>query len=296
MSKTNSLERNRTFRISEPAASESDRDSGKGTLLDELRSQGDGSPLPSGIWSNGTRTPETQDLAGTPIENDVLQTQTPSSRKSSSEQAKSKFPQRTFKVILAGDAAVGKTTFIERVCNGVFVSNLSSTIGVDFRVKTIELDDKCIALQLWDTAGQERFRSLTKSYFRRADGVILMYDVTNERTFVSIRQWIQNVEESAGKKIPIILCGNKIDLREELYKGATCVNKEDGKKLARQCGAFFIETSPKTGYNVDTALLLLGREMSSMEDAELLNSMSLVKEDEGTVKKKNCCGGSSKEK
>jgi len=67
-------------------------------------------------------------------------------------------------------------------------------LGVDFRVKTIELDGKCVALQLWDTAGQERFRSLTKSYFRRADGVILMYDVSNERTFANIRNWIHNVE------------------------------------------------------------------------------------------------------
>lgn len=72
--------------------------------------------------------------------------------------------------------------------------------GVDFRVKTIELDGKCVALQLWDTAGQERFRSLTKSYFRRADGVILMYDVTNERTFANVRNWIHNVEVQEKRK------------------------------------------------------------------------------------------------
>ena len=127
-------------------------------------------------------------------------------------------PDRTYKVVFAGDAAVGKTSFINRITKGVFVNNLSSTLGVDFQVKTIRVDERNIALQLWDTAGkkmhhlargctyalvhsttffltgQERFRSVTRSYFRRADGVMLLYDVTNERSFLSVRQWIEAVD------------------------------------------------------------------------------------------------------
>ncbi|CAG2061240.1 unnamed protein product, partial [Timema podura] len=103
-------------------------------------------------------------------------------------------PDRTFKIVFAGDAAVGKSCFIYRFCRGVFINNLGSTLGVDFQVKTIGVDGKKVALQLWDTAGQERFRSMTKTYFRRADGVVLLYDVTNERSFLNVRQWIENIK------------------------------------------------------------------------------------------------------
>ena len=103
-------------------------------------------------------------------------------------------PDRTYKVVFAGDAAVGKTSFINRITKGTFITNLSSTLGVDFQVKTIRVDERNVALQLWDTAGQERFRSVTRSYFRRADGVMLLYDVTNERSFLSVRQWIESID------------------------------------------------------------------------------------------------------
>ena len=125
-------------------------------------------------------------------------------------------PDRTYKVVFAGDAAVGKTSFINRITKGIFLNNLSSTLGVDFQVKMLRVDERNIALQLWDTAGiwimieiwfmysslvfmtffpgQERFRSVTRSYFRRADGVMLLYDVTNEKSFLSVRQWIDAVD------------------------------------------------------------------------------------------------------
>jgi len=114
-------------------------------------------------------------------------------------------------------------------------------------------------LCLYVSAGQERFRSLTKSYFRRADGVLLMYDVTNEATFLSIRHWAQNVEEGAGRLLPIVLCGNKSDLRSPSSPSSSAVSPTDGAKLAALCGAQFIETSPKSGANVLEALLLLAR-------------------------------------
>nr|CAD7399607.1 unnamed protein product [Timema cristinae] len=116
-------------------------------------------------------------------------------------------PDRTFKVVFAGDAAVGKSCFIYRFCRGVFINNLGSTLGVDFQVKTIGVDGKKVALQLWDTAGQERFRSMTKTYFRRADGVVLLYDVTNERSFLNVRQWIENIKLLA-KCIKSFECGD----------------------------------------------------------------------------------------
>ena len=103
-------------------------------------------------------------------------------------------PDKTYKVVFAGDAAVGKTSFINRITKGIFLSNVSSTLGVDFQVKTFLVDDQNVALQLWDTAGQERFRSVTRSYFRRADGVMLLYDITSEKSFLSVREWIDAVD------------------------------------------------------------------------------------------------------
>nr|XP_018903401.1 PREDICTED: ras and EF-hand domain-containing protein homolog isoform X1 [Bemisia tabaci] len=181
-------------------------------------------------------------------------------------------PDRTFKVVFAGDAAVGKSCFIHRFSKGVFTTRLSSTLGVDFKVKSIKVGDKNVALQLWDTAGQERFRSMTKNYFRRADGVVLLYDVTNERSFINVRLWIQSVREVAGQ-IPVYLCGNKIDLREKAaIRGTTCVPTEQGQKLADECEAVFMETSSKSGLHIHEVLEGISRDMLTREDMEIVTS------------------------
>lgn len=198
-------------------------------------------------------------------------------------------PDRTYKVVFAGDAAVGKTSFINRITKGVFLNNLSSTLGVDFQVKMLRVDERNIALQLWDTAGQERFRSVTRSYFRRADGVMLLYDVTNERSFLSVRQWIDAVDDVSEKRIPIMLCGNKLDLRSDLIdQGCRCVTSENGEKLAREHSATFLETSSKDGDNVLDALVQLSRDMCASEDAEVQTSILKIREDD-PPKKRGCC-------
>lgn len=196
-------------------------------------------------------------------------------------------PDRTYKVVFAGDAAVGKTSFINRLTKGVFLSNLSSTLGVDFQVKTIRVDERNIAIQLWDTAGQERFRSVTRSYFRRADGVMLLYDVTSDRSFMSVRQWIDAVDDVSEKRIPIMLCANKTDLRAEVNaNGRRCVTSAEGERMARDHSAIFIETSAKDGQNVLDALVQLSRDMCATEDVEVQTSALKIR-DEG--KKKSCC-------
>ncbi|XP_049954714.1 ras and EF-hand domain-containing protein-like [Schistocerca serialis cubense] len=195
---------------------------------------------------------------------------------------------RTFKIVFAGDAAVGKSSFIFRFCKGVFINNMGSTLGVDFQVKTIKIDNRNVALQLWDTAGQERFRAMTKAYFRRADGVLLLYDVTNERSLLNVRRWIQNIDELTEHHIPVILCGNKIDLRgDKLAQGKTCVDPEHGQKIARDHGVPFFETSSKTGLNITDAIVVLTREMLTQEDIEVHTS-SLKISPKGH-KSKPCC-------
>ncbi|XP_074660669.1 ras and EF-hand domain-containing protein homolog isoform X3 [Tubulanus polymorphus] len=200
-------------------------------------------------------------------------------------------PERMYKVVLCGDAAVGKSSFIMRLCKGKFVNNLNSTLGVDFQTKTLQVDNRVIALQLWDTAGQERFRSIAKSYFRRADGVLLLYDVTYERSFINVREWVEAVEEGSQKKIPIMMVGNKTDLRTEYEAdGRRTVKYEDGERIAKTYDALFIETSAKDGENVLECVTELARILRTNEDIEVqsagmqLGQSSLEKSD-----KKSCC-------
>ncbi|CAF0728602.1 unnamed protein product [Rotaria sp. Silwood1] len=209
------------------------------------------------------------------------------------EQTNSNHPfDRMYKVVFCGDAAVGKSTLIMRLCKGKFVSNINSTLGVDFQNKQLELDSKRIAVQLWDTAGQERFRSIAKSYFRRCDGVILVYDSTYERSFLNVREWIDTITESTSKKVSVMIVANKIDLRDQMRaEGKRVVEHDDGAKLAREYQALFIETSAKDGTNSNEALIELARDMQCNEDLERFRTAGINLDK--TTKKSTCCGSRS---
>ncbi|XP_027447428.2 EF-hand calcium-binding domain-containing protein 4B isoform X1 [Zalophus californianus] len=133
----------------------------------------------------------------------------------SKEEASPSSLDRLFKIVLVGNSAVGKTSFLRRFCEERFAPGLAATVGIDYRVKMVRVDDSFVALQLWDTAGQERYRCITQQFFRKADGVIVMYDVTARQSFLSVRQWLSSVEEAVGDYIPVLLLGNKIDNEKE---------------------------------------------------------------------------------
>lgn len=114
----------------------------------------------------------------------------------------------------------------------------------------VNLDFRC---------GQERFRSIAKSYFRKADGVVLMYDCSCEESFLNVREWVEIINETSDKHIPIVIIGNKIDLREEIRNNGRFVFKEEGLKLAQQFQSLFIETSAKDGSNIDESLIEICR-------------------------------------
>lgn len=164
----------------------------------------------------------------TPPENVATSSRVANSPKRLVKSSSSAQPERMYRIILAGDAAVGKSSFIMRLCKNKFVNNLNSTLGVDFQTKVIEVDDKLVVLQLWDTAGQERFRSVAKSYFRRADGVLLLYDCTYERSFLNVREWASTIEDV--QKLPTMLCSNKSDVKQ---MNKLSVTPEEGRKLAK---------------------------------------------------------------
>ncbi|KAL4326872.1 hypothetical protein AHAS_Ahas13G0043500 [Arachis hypogaea] len=161
------------------------------------------------------------------------------------------------KLLLIGDSGVGKSCILLRFSDGSFTTSFITTIGIDFKIRTIELDGKRIKLQIWDTAGQERFRTITTAYYRGAMGILLVYDVTDEASFNNIRNWIRNIEQHASDNVNKILVGNKADMDES--KRAVPTSK--GQELADEYGIKFFETSAKTNFNVEEVFFSIARDI-----------------------------------
>ena len=161
-----------------------------------------------------------------------------------------------FKILLIGNSAVGKSSlilqFVENSWNEIFVP----TIGVDFKIKTLNIDDKRVKLQIWDTAGQERFKNITAAYYRGALGVMLVYEITDIETFKALNSWLIEIEKNANKNVVKLLVGNKIDLEEQRK-----ITYQQGSEFAESYGMSFIETSVKNNANVNEAFEKLGREI-----------------------------------
>lgn len=152
-----------------------------------------------------------------------------------------------FKVVLVGNAGVGKTCLVRKFTQGVFPPGQSATIGVDFMIKTVRVGDDRIKLQIWDTAGQERFRSITQSYYRSAHAIILVYDVAAQPSFDCLPDWLGEIETYANRRVAKILVGNKCDKEEERE-----VPLHIGQAFAESNGfAYFLETSALNSTNVD---------------------------------------------
>merc|ERR1712196_86366 len=158
------------------------------------------------------------------------------------------------KLLLIGDSGVGKSCLLCRYSEDIFNNKFITTIGIDFKIRTIELDGKRIKLQIWDTAGQERFRTITQAYYRGAMGILLVYDVTDEKSFGNIRSWMRNIEQHASTEVVKVLLGNKCDMERK-----RAVKKEDGEALAKEYGIDFFETSAKENENVEEAFTQMAR-------------------------------------
>ena len=161
-----------------------------------------------------------------------------------------------FKVLLLGNSDVGKSSLILRYVDQVWSDTFVPTIGVDFKVKTSQLENKNIKMQIWDTAGQERFRNVISSYFRGAHGILLIYDVTNRDSFKNLESWLIEIEKNASENVLKILIGNKNDLVDEKE-----IKTEEGEAFAKRNGMQFIETSAKMNTNVTEAFEALGKLM-----------------------------------
>ncbi|NWZ18332.1 RAB44 protein, partial [Asarcornis scutulata] len=168
-------------------------------------------------------------------------------------------PDRIFKVVFVGNSGVGKSSFIHRFCYDRFWAELNATIGIDYQVKSLMVDNTQVALQLWDTAGQERFRSITKQYFRKADGILVMYDVTAECSFTAVRNWMSSVQEGIEDGAVVFLLGNKMDAAQRETRH---VPRVEGERLAKEYKAVFYECSAMTGYNIMEPMLHMARSVT----------------------------------
>ncbi|XP_077297525.1 RAS oncogene family member Rab10 [Arctopsyche grandis] len=194
-----------------------------------------------------------------------------------------------FKLLLIGDSGVGKTCILFRFSDDAFTTTFISTIGIDFKIKTIELRGKKIKLQIWDTAGQERFHTITTSYYRGAMGIMLVYDITDEKSFENIVKWLRNIDEHANEDVERMILGNKSDMEERRV-----VCKEKGESIGREYGIPFMETSAKANINIDRAFSELaeailektaGREAGDTQDKLLVERRTERTGSGG----RNCC-------
>ncbi|KAJ3195396.1 GTP-binding protein of the rab [Irineochytrium annulatum] len=161
-----------------------------------------------------------------------------------------------FKLLLIGDSGVGKSCLLLRFADDTYTESYISTIGVDFKIRTIELEGKTVKLQIWDTAGQERFRTITSTYYRGAHGIIVVYDVTDQDTFNNVKQWLQEIDRYASEGVNKLLVGNKSDLVAKKV-----VDAKAAQEFADQLQIPFLETSAKNSSNVEQAFLTMAKQI-----------------------------------
>ncbi len=152
---------------------------------------------------------------------------------------------RLIKVLVIGDSGAGKSSLMFRVADDTFTPSFITTIGVDYKDKMFDIDGQPIKAQIWDTAGQDRFRSITTAYFRGAHCVVFVFDLTDDKSFNNIKNWVSTLKMHASNPVNMLMIGNKTDLKE-----IRLIDYERAEELAKQNGMEYIETSAKTGKNV----------------------------------------------
>jgi len=162
-----------------------------------------------------------------------------------------------FKLVLIGDSGAGKSSLLLRFADDTFTDSYITTIGVDFRFKTISTDKKTVKLQIWDTAGQERFRTITSAYYRGADAIVLVYDVGDRESFNHIDEWLTDINRYVNQSTVKVLIGNKCDLVTPERQ----VSLEEGQKKAESLGLAFLEASAKAATNVEASFELISSEL-----------------------------------
>lgn len=188
------------------------------------------------------------------------------------------------RLLLLGDSAVGKSSLLLRFSEGRFENNFVITIGVDFKTKTVNIDGKTHKVQVWDTAGQERFRTITPAYYRNAMGVLILFDVTNKKSFDNVDYWVRNLDEHGAPGVQKVLVGNKIDLVQKRKVPAA-----DAQALADKYGMMYFETSAKDDTNVEQCFFKLAKQIADKMRSEKSTGVDLHETRTGKSTSNKCC-------
>ena len=188
------------------------------------------------------------------------------------------------KILIIGDSTVGKTNFIKKYVGEKFKEGYFASTGIDLITTSIKIEGKSFKIQIWDTAGQEKYRAMTKNLFLKTQGIVIIFDISNETSFINLKSWMNDIKEECSADIPMILVGNKLDLEDKRV-----IDKERAMEFAKNEKLEYIETSSKTGENINKALSLIIEKIYQRADSNSNFSFTL---DDGTVKKKSkkmCC-------
>ena len=188
--------------------------------------------------------------------------------------------------MVIGDSGVGKSCLLIRFTEDTFSDSYITTIGVDFKIKTLEIDSKSCKLQIWDTAGQERFKNIISSYYKGAKGIMLVYDITDLESFQNLTSWLLEIEKNAPKNVYKILVGNKCDMENERK-----VSFEQGKDFSMQYGMKFFETSAKYSTNVLEGFLAMTKDImgNDTKNAYKKKNIKINEENNLDINNKRCC-------
>ncbi len=194
-----------------------------------------------------------------------------------------------YRLVLIGDSGVGKTAFLLRFSDNIFNASFISTIGIDFRIKTIEINGKRVKLQIWDTAGQEQFHSIASSYYRNAHGILLMYDISSAESFMHITKWINNISTHAESDVSRMLIGNKCDVEDNMR----VIDSDRGGLLSQELNMPFLETSAKENINVEEAFQIMTRMIMEATVDKVVECSSHDIIVTNAKKRTKCCKSSS---
>eukprot|EP01100_Stratorugosa_tubuloviscum_P007242 TRINITY_DN302_c3_g1_i1.p1 TRINITY_DN302_c3_g1~~TRINITY_DN302_c3_g1_i1.p1 ORF type:complete len:196 (-),score=59.72 TRINITY_DN302_c3_g1_i1:77-664(-) len=188
-----------------------------------------------------------------------------------------------FKLLFIGDSGVGKSCLLIRFTDDSYTESYISTIGVDFKIKTLTIDGKTIKLQIWDTSGQERFRTITSSYYRGAHGIIIVFDLTDRVSFRNVLQWLSEVDRHANENICKMLAGNKCDLSNKIV-----ITDEEVNEFTSAHEIDYIQCSAKNSTNVEQLFIQLAQKIVVVAK-EKFDQSTNVNITSKTTEKKKCC-------